>query len=70
MGEIKMAKGVGKAIGFVFLLIVLISLVPTIFSGSTGLGNTSIFGSAPTYVYTLISLAAAIGIVMLVLPKR
>lgn len=66
----KGAASMGRAIAFVFLLLVLIALVPTIFHSATGLGNTSIFGGAPTYVYTLVALASAVGVVKLVIGSR
>lgn len=66
----KKGASMGKAFGFLFALLVIIYLVPTVFDSSTGLGNTSLFGGAPSWVYTLILLGACVGIVKLVVGGR
>lgn len=66
----KGAGGVSKAMGVVFLILVLVALTGVIFSNTTGLGNTSIFGGAPTWVYTIFVVATAVGLVKLIVPSK
>jgi hypothetical protein len=63
-------QGMNRAIGIVFLILVITALGAVIFDSATGLGNTSIFGGAPTWVYTLIVLASSISLVKLLIPGR
>jgi phosphate/sulfate permease len=64
-----MMSNVAKAIGMVFLILIVAVLTPVIF-GSSALGNATAFADAPGWLLTLLSLAAGIGLVLLVLPKR
>lgn len=65
-----MAKGIGKAVSMVFLIVVIATLTPTIFSGSIGLGNSTLFANAPTWVLPLLSLGAGIALVKMLVPSR
>lgn len=62
-------SGIAKAIGLVFLIVVIASLAPTIWGGDA-LGNETLFANAPSFLLPLLSLAAAIGLVMMLIPSQ
>lgn len=62
-------SGVNKAIGIVFLIIVIAVMVPVAFGGS-GLGNATLFENAPTWLLPLLALGAGITLVKLLIPSK
>ena len=64
-----MANGINKAIGMVFLIVILATLVPVMF-GANGFGNDSLFENAPTWLLPLLSIGAGIALVKLLMPSN
>jgi ABC-type proline/glycine betaine transport system permease subunit len=63
-----MGEGINKAIGMVFLIVVIAALAPTIF-GAQGLGNATLFSNAPVWLLPLLLISAGIGLVKLLIPS-
>lgn len=61
--------GVGRAIGIVFLILVISVLGAQIF-GSDGLNNTDFTGSAPAWVVTLLTVGVGIALVKLIIGRK